>query len=131
MVAVAILSLMMGGAVSGYRLKRRFDDFQSRAQYHEAQEYVCRLLDPTTRDLTSQYADLAKSLPVLMAELPRSGDERSESELGRLGPLIEATRRQIARLPRGHAYHAAMARKYRYAALHPWLRVEPDPPEPD
>jgi hypothetical protein len=26
--------------------------------------------------------------------------------------------------------HAALARKYRYAAAHPWLPVEPDPPKP-
>jgi hypothetical protein len=28
-------------------------------------------------------------------------------------------------------YHQYMARKYRDAALHPWLPVEPDPPEPE
>jgi hypothetical protein len=28
-------------------------------------------------------------------------------------------------------YHAAMASKYRHAALYPWLPVEPDPPEPE
>jgi hypothetical protein len=27
-------------------------------------------------------------------------------------------------------YHGAMSRKYRAAALKPWLPVEPDPPEP-
>ncbi len=31
---------------------------------------------------------------------------------------------------RGIAYHVAMARKYRHAARHPWLSVEPNPPEP-
>ncbi len=28
------------------------------------------------------------------------------------------------------AYHGALARKYWYAALFPWLPVAPDPPEP-
>jgi hypothetical protein len=28
------------------------------------------------------------------------------------------------------AWHAALAEKYRHAALYPWLPVEPDPPEP-
>jgi hypothetical protein len=28
-------------------------------------------------------------------------------------------------------YHTAMARKYRHAADCPWLRVDPDPPEPE
>jgi hypothetical protein len=29
------------------------------------------------------------------------------------------------------AWHSALAEKYRYAALHRWLPVEPDPPEPE
>jgi hypothetical protein len=29
------------------------------------------------------------------------------------------------------AWHAALAEKYRQAALYPWLPVEPDPPEPE
>jgi hypothetical protein len=28
-------------------------------------------------------------------------------------------------------YHEALDKKYRFAALHPWLPVEPDPPEPE
>ncbi len=32
--------------------------------------------------------------------------------------------------PKHVAYHAALARKYDYAARHPWLAVEPDPFEP-
>ena len=32
--------------------------------------------------------------------------------------------------PRRAAYHAAMSRKWADAAEHPWLPVEPDPPEP-
>ncbi|WP_143206359.1 hypothetical protein [Singulisphaera sp. GP187] len=27
-------------------------------------------------------------------------------------------------------WHSEMAKKYQYAARYPWLRVEPDPPEP-
>jgi hypothetical protein len=29
------------------------------------------------------------------------------------------------------AWHGEMARKYQYAARHPWLPVGPDPPEPE
>jgi hypothetical protein len=29
-----------------------------------------------------------------------------------------------------HAYFAGLVRKYRHAASHPWLHVEPDPPRP-
>jgi hypothetical protein len=28
-------------------------------------------------------------------------------------------------------YHASMARRYRHAARHPWLPVEPEPPAPE
>ena len=40
------------------------------------------------------------------------------------GPISEAE------LLREIEYHEAMYRKYRHAALYPWLPVEPDPPEP-
>jgi hypothetical protein len=33
--------------------------------------------------------------------------------------------------PRRAAHHAAMSRKWADAAEHPWLPVEPDPPEPE
>jgi hypothetical protein len=32
---------------------------------------------------------------------------------------------------RNREHYAALERKYRYAAAHPWLGVEPDPPEPE
>jgi hypothetical protein len=32
--------------------------------------------------------------------------------------------------PERAAYHAEMRRKYEYAALHPWLVIEPDLPQP-
>ena len=34
-------------------------------------------------------------------------------------------------LDQWHAYYAGLVRKYRYAASHPWLAVEPDLPPPD
>jgi hypothetical protein len=33
--------------------------------------------------------------------------------------------------PQKAAYHAALVRKYEYAARYPWLPVLPDPPEPE
>jgi hypothetical protein len=44
--------------------------------------------------------------------------------------VLEIRERKAADAQRG-AYHAALARKYRYAASHPWLPVEPDPPRPE
>ena len=49
-------------------------------------------------------------------------------ETGRpIGSLRERARVN----PRKAAYHAALARKYEYAASRPWLPVLPDPPEPE
>jgi hypothetical protein len=49
-------------------------------------------------------------------------------ETGRpLGSLRERARVN----PCKAAYHATLARKYEYAASHPWLPVAPDPPEPE
>jgi hypothetical protein len=35
-----------------------------------------------------------------------------------------------ARLPSVEEYHQSMAKKYEWAARHPWAEVEPDPREP-
>lgn len=35
-----------------------------------------------------------------------------------------------SRFRRRAEHHASLGRKYRHAAAHPWLAVEPDPPEP-
>jgi hypothetical protein len=43
------------------------------------------------------------------------------------GPLEPPS---AVRNPSRAAYHAAMSRKWADAAEHPWLPVEPDPPEP-
>src|SRR5437899_845604 len=48
--------------------------------------------------------------------------------------LIVATESERERLgawgQRVTAWHKEMAQKYHYASRHPWLPVEPDPPEP-
>src|SRR4051794_11049283 len=48
--------------------------------------------------------------------------------------LINITREQaeadVGRCERAATYHEAMRRKWEEAARHPWLAVEPDPPEP-
>jgi hypothetical protein len=50
------------------------------------------------------------------------------------GPRVIRTNISFSRLTRERKmllYHDAMARKYKLAAGHPWLPVEPDPPEPE
>jgi uncharacterized protein HemY len=38
---------------------------------------------------------------------------------------------EAVRLSRLAGYHARLRAKYERAARHPWLHVEPDPPEPE
>ena len=43
-------------------------------------------------------------------------------------PIIRAVT-YTGRKMRDVDYHALLRRKYEYAASHPWLAVDPDPPE--
>ncbi len=47
--------------------------------------------------------------------------------LGWASPPFRANPKIDSRLA---TYHAALRRKYEYAASHPWFPVEPDPPPP-
>jgi hypothetical protein len=108
MIAVAVAGLILAGCIGGYRQKRWYDHFLRRAQDHEVLEIISRTSERAHRELAGM----------------RGGS----------GPGAEDVRakdlRNIAYLSRMAAYHAAMARKYKYAANHPWLPVAPDPPEP-
>jgi hypothetical protein len=42
MVAVAVVSLLMGGGIGGIRLKRRHDYFLSQTRYFSAMEIACQ-----------------------------------------------------------------------------------------
>ncbi len=81
MVAVAIVGLMMGVAIVGYRLKWRYDYFQSRALYHDQMEHAYVFVEPFTRDLLPIYDNLMKGLAEQRAKQRQAGDERSAFEL--------------------------------------------------
>jgi hypothetical protein len=44
---------------------------------------------------------------------------------------LSRQQRESDRLAHSIDYHTSLVHKYEHAALHPWLPVEPDPPEPE
>ena len=112
MIAVAVVGLLIGGCIGGVRLKRWHDHFLHRARYHALMEVANWKAEHAHHELGLQFYGL---------------DPGSES--------VRAVRakgsRNIAFFSRMAIYHAAMDRKYEYAARHPWLQVEPDPPPPE
>jgi hypothetical protein len=103
MVAVAVVGLLMGGAIGIVRLKRRSDDFTVRSQNHARQASLYNLYTP----------GVDEHLRATVEPEMRSVLENRKAYL--LGAF---------------AYHDAMTGKYLRAARYPWLPVEPDLPEP-
>src|SRR5262249_21597887 len=103
MIAVAVVGVPTAAIIASDRQAERRDLLLYRARPHTE----------TARKYES-------STPAIIAHLgcPKAIYQRAE-----LRHLLEIQPRRIA-------YHEAMARKYRDAARHPWLPVEPDPPEP-
>jgi hypothetical protein len=116
MVAILIVGLTLGGIVGGVRLKRRRDYFLVRLEYHALMEQTA--------------VDLERSVRERLADMERE-DVEGGVRILRLGGSTDSVRRDIERVTRGIEHHSAMARKYHRAARHPWIAVEPDPPEPD
>jgi hypothetical protein len=75
------------------------------------------------RRLAERYAIIEVACRETAARLPFM----TPSDFGRMcGTMANGVRKS----PRRAAYYADLRRKYEFAALHPWLPVEPDPPEP-
>ncbi len=109
MIAVAVVALLIGGSIGGYRLKRFHDLFLDRAEYHAMMEVARRKSEHAHRELGLQYF----------------GFDSASSRAVRAKAL-----RDIEFFSRAAIHHAEMARKYGYAAQNPWLPVAADPPEP-
>jgi hypothetical protein len=124
MIAVAIVSLLMGGLVGGCRLTERHDLLLLHHRYHMRVLYWCIVQEGAVRDSLRIYDPITDLLEGRKAGL--------DMQLGLLSsrPLVDADRPAVVRLRRITAYHVAMARKYEHAARYPWLTVEPDPPRP-
>jgi hypothetical protein len=109
MIVVAVVGVLTGGCIGGYRLKRRHDHFLDRARHHALLEVLQRRTEQAERELSERITGFG----------PRAESQRA------------VCRRNIAYFSHLASYQAAMARKYRHAADRPWLPVEPDPPPPE
>lgn len=108
MVAVAVVSLLMGGAIGAVRLRRRHDYFLARSRQHDREAAMFRSWE--------------QSLASALEELPSSP---------RLPFPLDRWERRRSIISRSLSHHAALAAKYRRAAHYPWLSIEPDPPPPE
>jgi hypothetical protein len=158
MVAVAVVALALFGSLYLGKLKRLRDRYLAMAAFHLLAETRARAAlaggaaryshlewmdqepvppQPVTND-PAMAIDLVSGLPTpgfgQLEEEVRFREDQAMRERA-----ITASRRRLAAEYRRRDresrlrkidYHAAMARKYRAAARHPWLPVEPDPPEP-
>jgi hypothetical protein len=157
MIAAMAIALALGCYREAIRLKQKRTVCLMRATWHaEDAAYHRRLsLSQHTRtDLRGEAGQEPILLPTVSAEsdkaieqvfqLPSERSDRSEGHdrfraaQARQYALADRTRKLAGDFRRGqskyHAmqadYHAVLARKYRAAASHPWLPVEPDPPPP-
>ncbi len=125
MVGVAVVGIVMGGAISFVRLKRRHDSFLFLAQFHGEREQYWRREEPEMIESIRLAERVAKQ-----AEDRQQSRDDSQSEAECLKAGVAERRRIAAHVARLIAYNATLARKYELAAAYPWLPVEPDPPEP-
>ncbi len=123
MAAVAVAALWMSGFVAIRAVWQHFVALD-RVVHHAGLEQTSRWLEQLGRDELQTLA----FVPYVAAEQPQATGNTGTNEL--LRPALDETRRNLDLWHRQVEYHAAMARKYRYVALFPWLPIEPDPPEP-
>jgi hypothetical protein len=123
MVVVAAIAVSMGGFVAVRALWQYLAALE-RVQYHEGMEALWRWLDPLRQDQSQRIDDtgLTDEQRQMVGDVGLPEDVRAA--LDQVNWILAASRRKME-------YHAAMARKYRCVAQHPWLAVEPDPPEPN
>jgi hypothetical protein len=126
MSVVAEVGLLMGGLVGGLRLTRTHETLLLRYRHHMRVLHCCAVQESAVRDSSRIYDTITDLL-----EGRRGGLDMQLGPVTRTSrPVVDADRPTVARLHRITAYHAARARKYRWAANYPWLTVEPDPQEP-
>ena len=159
MIAVAALSVALGGYREATRLKRIRDEYLMRAAWHNAEETDYRRLVWSSAASVSQKTMAARELvspapagPTLdraielLVGLPESNSTQADEDglarfkeaQARVGAMAarremimdKHLRRQLDYHQKWAEYHAALGRKYAAAAAHPWLSVAPDPPKP-
>jgi hypothetical protein len=139
MIAVAVVALSVGGYRQVIRLRRERDSRLATARWHAGVEgdYRRLIAKISGRPPRPRRAIQEPISPELMrAELDRA--IRRQFDL--LPPPSEVAHAlkarayfspsQLSRHRRWADYHAELARKYTWAARHPWLPIEPDPLAP-
>jgi hypothetical protein len=126
MTAVAVVGLLMGGIVGGFRLKRRHDSFLARARRYAQREALVRASEASTRGAYAGLCDAIIEMEEARGSKPEVGDA-----IGTIRHHAELTKESAERLSREAASWGSLARKYRHAVRYPWLRVEPDPTPPE
>jgi hypothetical protein len=112
LIGVAAIALMLGG----WRMAKLASHYREEAKYHGFAESLARYTAQLARDYPDENARRA-----------------AISRMGRVSLPVDShvARRTTQEWERLAAYNGAMKRKYERASSHPWLTIEPDPPEPE
>jgi hypothetical protein len=108
-IVLAILGLVAGGYAAVRTASQRANQFRQRARFHARRATMFQ-----------------KS--ILTKERAARGCEAYGGE--RMLQMARDYRAEVKLYGRLADYHAGLIAKYEYAAAHPWLPVEADPPEP-
>jgi hypothetical protein len=118
---ILIVVALAASAFACERMRRLRAHYLEKTRSHAAQEATCRNTSTSFGQMISlqrKYYDL---------EVQNKSSEQ----------LIDSLRFVLGRLERDGllwqrraAHHAALRRKYEFAASHPWMSVPPDPPAP-
>ena len=125
MIIIAAIGLVTGGIVGFIRMQRLRAHLNLLAKRHAALE---SMFQRRAERIDASIKLTTKELDVF-AKTPSPLNGRSVLEPVRK-LLVEEYDKQAA-AARLTAYHTLLKQKYEYAAQHPWLPVEPDPPIPD
>jgi hypothetical protein len=109
MFLVALSALAFGGVAGGLRLQRMSMQYRAQARLHAANRSLVELMMRSEEGL-------------LEADRQAKGADKGEWDPERF-PALEALARRVE-------YHSFMAKKYEYAASHPWESLPIDPREP-
>jgi hypothetical protein len=121
LIAAAVFAIMLGGGIEGGDLAWRARAYRQTGQAFQRQ----------AREAWMQQSDalrLADSLE-RSAVIQATSPDLQESA-GNAKKLAEFHHKMARMSNLRAAYNARLAEKYEYASRHPWLPVEPDPPEP-
>src|SRR5579864_1267697 len=115
--AVAAVALLLGAWDTGWR----WIHYRHLAEYHTAYERDCL---NTGQDCQVSYAGLLERSRHAADVGDIAGARAYVVNAADMGQMVELQHRYSV-------YHAGLKSKYHRAASWPWLRVEPDPPQPN